>query len=329
MTQSAKASMPRHVVPMLATAGALPTDDGWAHEIKWDGVRALTYVEGGALHMESRNLRDISPRYPELYDLPTGLVGHDAIVDGEVVAFDERGVPSFERLQQRMHLADANEVRRRMATVPVVYAVFDILWLDGRSLLAESYAERRKVLESMGLERKGTWHVPSSHVGDGQALLDAASATGLEGVVSKRLTSTYEPGRRSTAWRKVKIQRRQEMVIGGWLPGGGNRSGRIGALLIGYYRDGDLYAAGRVGTGFSDKTLRELAELLAPLERSDSPFVVPPRERAARWVEPVLVCEVEFTEWTVAGTLRHPSFKGLRDDKPAIEVVREPVLGEH
>ncbi len=320
--------MPRHVAPMKATTGSLPNDDDdWAFEIKWDGVRAVAYVEGGRLHLESRNLLDITPRYPELFELPDAVASRRVVLDGEVVAFDAHGSPSFGQLQQRMHLTNATELQARMQSIPVAYLVFDVLWLDGESLMGRPLRERRAVLESMAMG--GAWNCPASHVGGGGSLQQATQARGLEGVVAKRLTSTYEPGRRSKAWVKIKNQRRQEVVVGGWLPGAGNRTGRIGALLVGYYDGGELRYAGRVGTGFSDATLRELATTLGALERDTPPFVDPPRERIARWVGPVLVGEVEFTEWTTAGTMRHPSWKGLRDDKAAIEVVREPDIGKH
>jgi len=322
------AAMPRHLEPMKATAGALPTDDDdWAFEIKWDGVRAIAYIEDARLHLESRNLLDITPRYPELFDTPRSLASRRVVLDGEVVAFDADGAPSFGLLQQRMHLTNPTELRSRRQSVPVAYLVFDVLWLDGESLVARPYAERREVLE--GLTMDGAWNCPTSHVGDGESLRQATLARGLEGVVAKRLSSPYEPGRRSKAWLKVKNQRRQEVVVGGWLPGAGNRTGRIGALLVGYYDGKDLRYAGRVGTGFTDATLRELGATLASIERATPAFVDPPRERSARWVEPVLVGEVEFTEWTTAGTMRHPSYKGLRDDKAAAEVVREPDLRKH
>lgn len=317
--------MPEHVVPMAATAGQLPPaaeDDRWAYEIKWDGVRAIAYVNGGGLHLESRNLKDISMRYPELEGLPAA-VGCDAVLDGEVVAFDEQGRPSFQTLQQRMHLANAVEVRRRMADVPVMFVVFDVLWLDGTTTMGLPYAERRRVLDGLGLAGPA-WTAPLPQTGGGAALRDATRAQGLEGIMAKRLDSTYEAGRRTRTWLKVKNVGRQEMVIGGWLPGEGGRVGRIGALVLGHYDGTGLRFAGKVGTGFTDKVLDELAGLLAPLARDTSPFADPVPWRLARFVEPVLVAEIEFTEWTRDGTLRHPSYKGLREDKPATEVRREP-----
>jgi bifunctional non-homologous end joining protein LigD len=311
------------LVPMMATAGQLPKDEtGWGFEVKWDGVRGLSYVRDGALHMESRNLKDITPRYPEVWPLAEALAGHEAIIDGEVVAFDDTGRPNFGTLQNRMHLANAREVQRRMVEIPVLYLIFDLLWLDGASLMKQTYRDRRAVLD--GLELSGaSWRVSAMQEGDGAALLAATRAQGLEGVVAKRLESTYEPGIRSRSWTKVKVKCEQEMVVGGWMPGEGNRSGRIGALLLGYYDDGALRFAGRVGSGFSDRTLTSVGAQLDTLARDTSPFTDPVPYRAARFVEPELVAQVEFSEWTHGNTLRHPVFKGMRDDKDPKSVVRE------
>ena len=309
--------------PMLATTGSLPRDDAaWAYEIKWDGVRAITYVEGGSMRVESRNLIDITPRYPELGGLPEALGGRGTILDGEVVTFDESGRPSFGLLQHRMHVAGAAEVRRRMAEHPVVYMIFDLLWLDGEATWPRTYAERRGLLAGLALDGPW-WQAPTHHVGDGAALREASRERGLEGIVAKRLDAPYEPGRRSRRWLKIKNVARQEVVIGGWLPGEGGRAGRLGALLIGVNDESGLRFAGKVGTGFTDRTLADLGHRLHELARPASPFSTPVPWRQARFVEPVLVCEVEFTEWTANGTLRHPSYKGLRDDKAPSEVVRE------
>ena len=313
---------------MLATTGSLPKDQAeWAFEIKWDGVRALCYIEDGELHMESRNLLDITPRYPELQGLAQALGPHtDAILDGEVVAFDEHGRPSFGLLQSRMHLANAHQVRQRMADTPVVIMLFDVLWLDGQSLMDKPWSERRVVLEGLQLD-DACWRVSTAWPGEGDSLLAASKERGLEGVLAKKMNAAYEPGRRSRCWLKIKNVNRQEVVIGGWLPGEGNRLGRLGALVLGYYDGGGLRFAGKVGTGFTDKTLKDLGELLAPLARDTSPFADKVPWKQARFVEPVLVCDVEFSEWTSGGTLRHPSYKGLRSDKSPRDVVREPVSG--
>ena len=310
---------------MLATAGKLPPDDdAFAYEIKWDGVRAVSYIRDGHMHVESRNLNDITNRYPEIHGMAEALDGRAAVLDGEVVAFDESGRPSFGQLQQRMHLANQWDVRRKMGEVPIAYVLFDILWLDGRSTMGLPYRERRDVLQALVPTPGACWRISTPHFGDGAALLAAASSQGLEGIVAKRADSLYEPGRRSRNWLKIKLQKRQEMVIGGWLPGEGHRSGKLGALVIGYYDETGLRFAGKVGTGFTEKTLQSLGRELAGLAREDSPFVDTVPWKLARFVEPELIAEVEYTEWTQGNTLRHPSFKGLRDDKDPKDVGRDP-----
>ena len=314
---------------MLASIGRMPTDEsGWTFEVKWDGVRAVGYVEDGGLKLESRNLRDITPRYPELAGLGEALAGRRAVLDGEVVAFTPEGRPSFGLLQQRMHLASEAEVRRRIAGVPIAYLIFDVLWLDGRDLTGEQWTERRQALESLELGAAHPWQVPATHRSEGAALLAATRRTGLEGVVAKKMDSIYEVGRRSRCWIKVKNHRRQEIVVGGWLPGEGSRTNRLGALLAGYYDDtGALRFAGKVGTGFTQAELVRLGGLLDGLARPTSPFTDKIPYRNANFVEPELVADVEFTEWTSGGTMRHPSYKGQRDDKDAREVTREPDSG--
>src|SRR5205085_7895804 len=227
-----------------------------------------------------------------------------------------------QRLQSRMHVASAVEVRRRMKDTPVAYLVFDVLYLDGRSTMALPYTERRALLETLPVAGP-CCQIPPSHAGDGAAVLEASRRPGLEGVMAKRLESTYEPGRRSRAWLKVKHHRRQEFVIGGWTWGEGRREGHRGALLLGYYDDGELRYAGNVGTGFTERMLRDIGALLDARRRATSPFSNLPRLKNAVFVEPELVAEVEFSEWTRDGTLRQPSFKGLRDDKDPRQVVRE------
>src|SRR4051794_7695096 len=305
-----------HARACRADAGAdgeLPADEaGWAFGIKGDGVRAMAYVDGGRLRLESRNGRDITPRYPELRELGRALGSRDAVLDGEVVAFDG-GRPSFQKLQGRMHLASEHAVRRLAASDPVVYMIFDVVFLDGHSLMERSYEERRAVLAEIGLAGP-TWQTPAHHVGDGAALLELSRAQGLEGIVAKRLDCPYIPGRRSPGWVKVKNVRRADVVIGGWLPGEGGRSGRLGALVVGFFHDGELRYAGRVGTGYTEAELARLGGILKPLARDTSPFSGRQPPKATRFVEPELVCLVEYNEITQAGTLRQPSYKGLRDD---------------
>jgi len=325
--------MPERIVPMMAqSASTLPRDQkNWSFEVKWDGVRAIAYVKPGRLRLESRNLNDITDAYPEVRGLVGALGMHEAVLDGEIVAFDDNGRPSFERLQRRMHVTSPSAIRRYQSSMPVVYAIFDLLYLDGRSLMELPYRERRARLES--LELKGpAWRVPANHPGEGKLLLEATAKQNLEGIVAKRLDSRYEPGRRGGNWLKIKHTMRQELVIGGWMPGEGRRTKRIGALLMGHYEpSGKLRYAGRVGTGFTEKTLGDLQKRLDPLRRDTSPFEVGggrvriPRE--AVFVEPKLVAEIELREWTAERIMRAPSFKGLREDKPPREV-RIEVIGE-
>jgi bifunctional non-homologous end joining protein LigD len=321
--------MPTHIEPMLATLSKdLPPDeDNYAFEVKWDGVRSIAYIEGGQARFESRRGGDITSRYPELRGLGPALGSTAAVLDGEIVAFEgER--PSFERLQRRMHVGNERAVRRLMGEVPVVYVIFDLLWLEGHSTLELPYRERRKLLDELAPQGP-SWQTPAAHEGDGTALLDATKRLGLEGVVAKRLDSLYEAGRRSRAWLKVKNHNSQEFVIGGWLPGKGARSTSLGALLIGYYESTEpgarLRYAGRVGTGLTETELKRLVELLEPLRRDTSPFSTAPRVKDAVFVEPELVAEVRFTEWTRAGVVRAPAYQGLRDDRDPREVVREDV----
>ena len=319
--------MPEHVEPMKATLGTLPRDDhAYGYEIKWDGARAIAYCSGGRVVLESRNLLDVTTQYPELRAIGRQLGSRDAVLDGEIVALDEEGRPSFQLLQRRMHLQSESEIRRRAGQTPVTYMIFDLLYLEGRTTMGLAYEQRRELLEALGLGGE-RWQTPSYHRGEGKALLGASRERGLEGIIAKRLDSVYVPGRRTKEWIKVKNVRAQEIVIGGWLPGKGRREEMIGALVVGYHEpeDGDrrLRYAGKVGTGFTEEDLRRLAERLDPLRRDDSPFDgrQPPRETV--FVEPRLVAEIEFNEWTSAGTLRHPAFKGLRDDKDAADVIRE------
>ncbi len=318
--------MPEHVLPMLARAGDLPHEEAaWSFEVKWDGIRAIAYVQPGRLRLESRNGNDVTEGYPELRALVADLGMREVILDGEIVAFDENGRPSFERLQRRMHVTSPPAVRRLAASTPVIYAAFDLLYLDGHSLMERPYRERREALHALG-QPTTAWRVPAAHPGQGRRLLAATGEQGLEGILAKRLDSRYESGRRTGAWLKIKHTRRQELVIGGWVPGEGRRAERIGALLMGYYEGGRFRYAGRVGTGFTEKTLGELAARLKPLRRTGSPFDEAPKlPRGVVFVEPCLVAEIELREWTRERIMRAPSYKGLREDKAPREVVLEGV----
>ncbi len=309
--------LPRDLAPMLAVAGALPPEDGrWAYEVKWDGVRALVAVEGGRVSLRSRAGNDVTGAYPELTGLHTA---QDALLDGEVVAFDEAGRPDFGLLQSRMHVRGPSPGLRRRT--PVSLVLFDVLHVGSTSLLDAGYDERRGVLQTLGLDPA---QLPPAFLAGGQALLDTTRAQRLEGVVAKRRDSRYLPGRRSDHWVKVKHLHRQSAVVVGWKAGEGGRSGRLGSLLLAVHGTTGLEYAGHVGTGFSAGVLRQLGDLLAGLSTDEPPCEVP-REHArlANWVRPELVVEVEHREWTRDGRLRQPSYQGLRDDLAVEDVVRE------
>lgn len=313
---------PGAVAPMLAMlAPTVPQGELYAYEMKWDGVRAVARVASGAVVLTSRNNKDMTVSYPEISD---SVPGGRLLLDGEIVAFDRAGAPSFRLLQRRMHVAAAADAERLAASVPVAYLVFDVLYADGKSWLRRPYEQRRERLEKLGLD--GAWQVPPAFGRNGADALAASKEHRLEGVVGKRLGSSYQPGKRGRDWLKVKNVRAQEVVIGGWKPGSGTRSGAIGSLLLGVPGEGGLGYVGKVGTGFTDDALAVLADLLSPLERKTTPFHDIPRTdaRDAQWVRPSLVGEVAFSEWTGDGRLRHPAWRGLRPDKSAVDVIREP-----
>ncbi|MCW2634542.1 MAG: polymerase LigD, ligase domain protein [Blastococcus sp.] len=314
-------------LPMLATAGVLPPpeeDAAWGYEFKWDGVRAVAAVHDGVLGLTSRKGTDITVRYPEVARLPDALAGHDAIVDGEIVAMDAAGRPDFGALQNRMHRTGP-EVPRMAAENPVTFLVFDLLTLDGEDLRDRPYAERRERLDTLA-PAGYRWVLTPWFRGGGAMVHAASEENGLEGVVAKRLTSVYRPGLRSPDWRKIKNFRTQSVVVGGYRPGQGRRAGGIGSLLFGVPDgEGRLVYAGHVGTGFSDQDLVDLKRMLTA--RTTSPFDgALPRDvtRDARWVEPDLVGEVAYAVWTADGRLRHPAWRGVRDDLEPDDVVVEP-----
>jgi bifunctional non-homologous end joining protein LigD len=319
--------LPAALTPMLAAAGNPPARglDRWTVEFKWDGVRALAFIEAGRLRLMSRTGKDITATYPEVSALGHSIPHKQVLLDGEIVAF-AGGRPDFEALQPRMHVSSPTRALRLAEQTPVTYLVFDVLQLDGRPLTGRPYTERRQLLESIIPNGSG-FHVPPAFPGaDLDAVRAASVANGFEGVVIKRLDSVYEPGLRSGSWRKLKNVLGQEVVVAGWKPGKGNRLGLIGSLLVGYYSGGALEYCGHVGTGFSDETLRMLTRRLAPLRRPDSPFdgpVPPEYARSAVWAEPRLVIEVAFDRWTRAGRMIAPAYQGLRDDKDPADVIRE------
>ena len=321
--------MPRLIRPMMATLGELPSsteDDKFGYETKFDGIRIVAYIQGSAVRLLTRNDIDVTEAYPELRDLGGGVGGVNVVLDGELVAFDAKtGRTSFSALQPRMHLRNLAQVARLAEQLPLTYCVFDLLYLDGRSTVGLSYVQRRDLLEALDLNGPN-WHTPPYRKGGGRAALTAAKKRGDEGIMAKRLDSRYEPGRRTREWIKVKNSRAQEVVIGGWQPGKGNRAGTIGSLLLGIPEGSGMSYVGKVGTGFTQAALADLYDILSKLDRRTSPFTgeVPAADaRDAHWVTPKLVGEVEFAEWTRDGRLRQPRWRGLRPDKSADEVERE------
>lgn len=298
---------------MLATPGRqVPTDPGWSHEVKWDGVRVLADTpRGEPTRLTSRNENAVTVAWPELNRSPLG--DRDLLVDGEVIALNDRGLPDFRVLQDRMHVRRASTAAALADRLPATYMVFDLLRLDGRDLTALPLGERRRMLGELGLEHT-TWQVPASY-DDGAMLHEATLAQGLEGIVSKRRTSRYVPGERSPHWLKFAHRHRGTFVVGGWRPQEGT-SDRLAALLVGEVTADGLRYRGRVGSGISGAVSRQLAELVAPLARADSPFAdeVPRVDaRGTSWVEPVLVVDVD-THGLGYERLRQPSYQGLRTD---------------
>jgi bifunctional non-homologous end joining protein LigD len=305
---------------MLATAGSvLPSGPDWAYEFKWDGVRALVSVTAGAVQITSRLGNDVTVAYPELAGLGAGI--EDALVDGEIVAFDE-GRPSFGRLQLRMHVRVARQAAQLANDVPVSFIAFDLLRLYGVDLTARPFAERRATLERLATDYP-QWTVSPSF-DDGRATEQAAQAHGLEGVVAKRVTSHYRPGTRTAEWVKVKFRQGGEFVVVGWESDALDASATLSSLLLGYY-DGDMLRfAGKVGSGLSGRHVAELSRRLRArpgTALADAPQPSP--GRAVTWVEPEVVVEVTYSHWADDGRLRHPVFVGVRDDKSAREVARD------
>ncbi|MFE6286382.1 ATP-dependent DNA ligase [Streptomyces sp. NPDC057877] len=306
------------IAPMLATPGTLPPaaqDARWAYETKQDGQRVVVYLAGdGTLLLRARSGEDITAAYPELRPLGGALGDTAAVLDGEVVALDERGRGDFQLLQSRMGLAHApGRAARRAAEVPVHLVLFDVMHLAGRSLLRQPYARRRELLAGLGLAGP-FWSTPAAITGHGEAALRATREHGLEGLVCKRLDSLYEPGVRSRAWVKIRNMQGVDVIVGGWLPGKGRLSGLPGAVLVGQRAAGRLRYVGGVGTGWSHSERTELAALLRAAETAVCPFAPVPRVPGAHWVEPRLVGEVRFSTRTRAGMLRQPSWLRLRPD---------------
>ena len=299
--------------PMLATTGThVPTEPGWSHEVKWDGVRALTEVRDGRLRMYSRNGNDVTVAWPELSASP--LADRDLLVDGEVIALNEHGLPDFRVLQDRMHVRNGQTARRLAETVPATYMVFDLLRLDGEDLSALPLEERRARLEGLGLD--STWQVPQVY-DDGDMLFEATQQQGLEGVVSKRRSSRYVFDSRTSHWLKLAHRLNASFVVGGWRPQEGSSAGNLAAVLVGEPTADGLMYRGRVGSGIGGKASALLTKLLAGHARADSPFddEVPRIDATGtHWVDPVVVVDVDSHATARNQRLRQPSYRGVRTD---------------
>ena len=322
-TSSTEPAERRTMQASLAKGEPRLAPDEWAFEMTWDGVRALATVRHGDVTLRSRNGNDLTAQYPELAELGE-RAGVDGVFDGEVVALDERGRPSFQLLQNRMGLTKPREVEAARARTPVRFMLFDVLEADGHDLTRLGYDGRRQALETV-VEPGGVIEIPRAYQGALEQAMSESRDRGLEGVVAKKRSSRYAEGRRSEAWLKLKHHATQEVVVGGWKPGSGRRAGGVGSLLLGVPGPDGLEYVGKVGTGFRDRDLDEITEVLGRLERKTSPFVDVPRPdaRDAHWVTPKRVGEVEFAEWTADGRLRQPSWRGWRVDKEPGDVVRE------
>ncbi len=322
--------LPERLSPMLAVPGDHPPEgNDWSYEFKWDGIRVLLWVDGGRVRAVTRNGNDTTGSFPELREFGESVGSDQLLLDGELVALDEHGRPSFSRLQRRMHVTSATAVRRAAAADPASLVLFDVLHHNGRSLLASPYHQRRGYLESLGLGGPRWVVTPAFTDEPGSEALRIATEVGMEGVVAKRLDSPYRPGVRSRDWVKVKCQRTQEVVIGGWTPGQGSRRQLFGSLLLGLPvpgHKGKLHYAGKVGTGFTQSAMEDLLARLTPLVRRTSPFDEDLRHEGgttATWVRPLIVGEVRFSEWTPDRRFRHPVWRGVRLDKSPTDVVYE------
>jgi bifunctional non-homologous end joining protein LigD len=298
-----------------------PQGDEWLFEVKWDGVRALAFVNGGDVRLQSRSGLRCERQYPELAVIPHQIAGTQAVLDGEIAVLDDKGVSRFHLIQPRIANSDPNSVAHLARSTPVTYFVFDLLYLNGYDLRQVALGDRRRLLEE-AVASGGVMRISEAFPGAGDAMLDAARDHGLEGVVAKHATSCYE-SKRSREWLKIKIVDQQEFVIGGYTEPQGDRS-YFGALVLGVYEDGKLRWVGNVGTGFDQKLLASLYAKLQPLVTTKCPFAERPKpDRGMTWVKPELVCQVKFANWTTDNRLRAPVFLGLRNDKAAGAVVQE------
>ncbi len=317
--------MPTRIDPMLPLpAPTLPSPlEAYHFEYKWDGIRAIVFWDGRRLRIHSRNHNEMQQRYPEFDDLVTACDRRPLIVDGEIIALDQHSRPDFGLLQQRMHAQDPATILHLSRSIPIALMLFDLLYLDGHSTMQLPLFQRRQLLEQLHLE-DAHWRLSPAVVGEGPTMLESARQQRLEGIVAKRSDSTYQPGKRSGAWLKVKLVARQEFVIGGWVPEHGVNTARVGALLLGFYdRQRKFHYAGRVGSGFDHQWHQRLTRDLSDRPASDNPFGQRIPSTHVRFVRPDLVAEVEYRRWPPGGCVQQAAFKGLRTDKPPATVVDE------
>jgi bifunctional non-homologous end joining protein LigD len=319
---SKKAAMPAEIKPMLATLVDEPfSDPKWLFETKWDGVRAVCFIKKGKARFVSRNQLEMTRQYPELAGIAASVDATNVILDGEIVALDEHGVSRFQLLQPRLGRKNAGEIGRLVSTTRLAYYVFDVLHLDGVNLMPCALTDRKATLERILKPSKNVRY--SDHIIEaGEQLYEAIAKVPLEGIIAKRLDSTYVQ-KRSTDWLKIKTTLEQEVVVGGYTQPRNSRS-YFGALVVGLYQDGALHYVAHTGGGFNQKTLEHVFKQLQPLKTNQSPFLdVPKTNEPVQWVKPKLVAQIKFSEWTADRRMRHPIFLGMRADKKATECTFE------
>ena len=317
---------------LASSAPAMPTGPGWAFEPKYDGIRILAFATRDVVQLRTRNAVDKATQFPEVVDALRALVRRrraPLVLDGEIVELRDGVIGRFQSLQARMHERNADTIAANVQQQPAVMMIFDVLVKGAHSYVNETWSTRRTALESLGLSAdEGAVRIGRAVRDDGASLLASAKRHGWEGLMAKRVDSSYSLGARSRDWLKIKLEARQEFVVGGWTEPRNSRA-HLGALLLGHWRDGELQYAGHVGSGFTRETLADMHRRLSKLERTTSPFAEPPEgNERAHWARPLLVVEVKFNEWTKDGRLRQPIYLGLRDDKNASEVTREPTMSK-
>ncbi|HLQ32347.1 MAG TPA: non-homologous end-joining DNA ligase, partial [Chloroflexota bacterium] len=330
LAQAPEAPMPRSIEPMMATLAAKPfSHPKWLYEVKWDGIRAVAFVTSDGVRLMSRRGNDCTAQYPELAGIGRELKAAECIIDGEIVAYDEKGIPNFHLLQQRMNLQRTADIQRAQAEVPVGMQVFDLLYLDGRDLRKLPLVQRKALLRHV-LQPKGFLFFSDHVEGEGEAFFKAATAKGLEGVVAKEKDSAYLSGKRSQSWLKLKATKEMDCVIGGWTEGEGARKA-LGSVVLGLYQpDGKLRFVCNAGSGFDQRTLETTLDMLRPIEITKHPFArKPDPPERYHWVEPRYVCRIKYSNFTPEGYVRHPVFLGLRPDKAPEDCQLENELPSH